>query len=790
MIHQRRTFRMLIALACMLAPVTARPVSIDDFVNRPVLRTVKISPDGKHLAMLRREAKDTLFIIKRTDMSVVTGVNSSANQRFIDFTWVNANRILIEPALEVSGFSEPAATGEILGFSLDGRNNGFIKRSVESDGVRMYTLVGVLPKDADHVLVEAHVFAAAGRGPYVQEFDDLALADRVLPVTRTDAGLSAAAERCTDALCRRTDAPTLLKLNVYTGVTELVAKSPVPQGRFVADDTAETVLAFGEPRQGTVASYAKRGNEWSQINEFARGMGIVPIAVRSAQRAWALDNRVDTTGLSELDLRTGAVESHFRDRVSDLEHLVRDYSGANVLAARYTPGYPSWHYVDERSAFAQTHKALRVAFPQSDVDVTSFTADNTEFIVRVYSDRNAGDYYLVNTNTRDSQFLVTSRTSLEPTQLAESKPVQVETRDGFRIHGLFTAPSLPGSAQPPLVVMVHDQPFATRFYWTYDEDVQLLASHGFAVLQINPRGSAGFGRSYRGGSDEALSERMRRDVVDATRAMITQERADQNRVCLYGRGFGGYAAIMALIEGGSVFGCVISYGGLYDLDGQFDTRDLSSHVQDAYLRDRTMADSPWRRSPISEVDQIDVPVMLAHGGLDRVVPIAQARTMQAALTANGTATTAVFEADEPHRFEGPVPRRNLYQETIAFLNAHIEKAPTRSRIESSRPTGGLDAMLSDVQRSALQKVLDDIHAHVVRVTRTRDERNLPSGLTRRPMDYPRVIRQAVDAHDRDARKVLTDEQWPGYEALKQTYSQRLEEAVSKGRSPDRYKLEG
>ncbi|NJN51692.1 MAG: S9 family peptidase [Gammaproteobacteria bacterium] len=785
MMGQRVTAQMVTLLGYLLilaAPVSA--LTIEDFTRDSTLRNVKISPDGRHLAMLRREAKDTIFIIRSTDMSVATGVNSSPNQRFVDFTWANDNRLLIEPALESPEFSEPISTGEILGFSLDGRHNGFVRRNIAGDGrVRMYSLVSVLPNDADHVLYAEYTFEGAGPGRYAQPFRDLALAETVLPMAPVDGILLADGGRCTQGKCARSGTPRLYRLNVYTGAAELIAEAPLARAQFVADARSSAVLATGETEDRQVGVFAFRDGAWSKVAEIERGMGVVPIAFKRADRAWVLDNRVDTVGLSELNLATGEIQHHFSDRVSDVDRIIHDHGGLTLLALRYTPGYPSWHYLEPEGPFARTHKSLRTAFPQSDVDITSVTADNVQMIARVYSDRNPGDYYLVNTNTKDTQFLVTRRQSIEPDALAASSPIQVETRDRFTIHGFLTMPASGRSDPPPLVVMVHDQPFAARFAWEYDEDVQLLAEHGYAVLQINPRGSAGYGRRYRSGTDEELNDAMQRDVVDATRWVVTQERADQNRICLYGRGFGAYSAMMALTADRQLFSCIIGYGGLYDLQQPFERRDVTSVAAAAYLRDRTLQNTPWSQSPIDVIDDIAVPVMLAHGGRDTIVPISQAEGMLAALQAGNRTVSRTFQPNAPHRFTDPAHRNALYQDMLSFLAAHAERAslPTRG----TRPAP-LNELLSAKQAADLQKVLDDILAHVGRMTRTRDDRKLATGLVRRDQDTSRVVRQAVDAHDRDARKVLSESQWPAYESIKDRYAQQLEEALSEKRELPRF----
>src|SRR5262249_42008473 len=149
---------------------------------------------------------------------------------------------------------------------------------------------------------------------------------------------------------------------------------------------------------------------------------------------------------------------------------------------------------------------------------------------------------------------------------ARMSAFHIPASDGVAIHGFFTVPlGADKKTAPPLVVLVHGGPHGVRDLWGYNPEVQLLASKGFAVLQVNYRGSGGYGRSYMEAGYKHWGDRVVMDIVDATRWLVGKGMADEKRVCIYGGSFGGYAALQATILAPDLFRCAVGYAGVYDL---------------------------------------------------------------------------------------------------------------------------------------------------------------------------------------------------------------------------------
>ncbi len=268
-------------------------------------------------------------------------------------------------------------------------------------------------------------------------------------------------------------------------------------------------------------------------------------------------------------------------------------------------------------------------------------------------------------------------------ETAEVRAVHFEARDKLALSGYLTLPRGREAKNLPLIVNPHGGPIGIRYTDRWQPDAQFLASRGYAVLQVNFRGSGGLGKSLREAGLGEFGEKMLEDVTDATKWAIAQGIADPSRICVYGGSYGGYSALMGVIENQGLYRCAISYSGLTDLHGL-----LTDQVRGTIVyRDRSPQEVAfWKRvigthlddldyltrhSPVYNADKIKVPVFLAHGGLDVTVPSSQASRMKNALLAAGnTRVEYLYRYDEGHGFYNDSNRIELYREMEAFLRKY------------------------------------------------------------------------------------------------------------------------
>jgi dipeptidyl aminopeptidase/acylaminoacyl peptidase len=286
----------------------------------------------------------------------------------------------------------------------------------------------------------------------------------------------------------------------------------------------------------------------------------------------------------------------------------------------------------------------------------------------VQSDRNPGDFYLFDLATRNAQLIAHAQPWVDPRRIRPMEPIQVTARDGVVMHGFLTTPA--GVKPYPLVVLPHGGPHGIHDAWGYNPEVQLLASRGYAVLQINYRGSGGYGSGFEHLGYRQWGLSMQDDITDATHWAINQGYADAHRVCIYGASYGGYAALEGAVREPDLYRCAAGYAGVYDLRVQMDKSDTQeSDMGTAYLHLvlGTDRDDLLNRSPLGGVGKIKADVLLIHGESDPRVPFKNFQEFTRALDQNGKHYETEVEAGEGHGFFVPEHREAAYRTLLDFL---------------------------------------------------------------------------------------------------------------------------
>jgi dipeptidyl aminopeptidase/acylaminoacyl peptidase len=294
-------------------------------------------------------------------------------------------------------------------------------------------------------------------------------------------------------------------------------------------------------------------------------------------------------------------------------------------------------------------------------------------LVQVWSDRNPGDFYVFDTVAMKADHLISRRNWFDPDRMAEMRPVQVKARDDLTLHGYLTLPSGVAASKLPMVVLPHGGPYGIQDHWGFETEPQMLANAGYAVLQLNFRGSAGFGREFKQSGAREWGGKMQDDLTDATRWAIQQGIADPGRICIYGGSYGGYASLMGVAKEPNLYKCAIGYVGVYDLPmmqkedvreskrfGNWSSEWVGSDIAALGLA-----------SPNRLADRIKVPVFLAAGGEDEVAPIAHTKLMEKALRNAGVPVETLYYPNEGHGFYVEANRLEYYTKLLAFLSRHI-----------------------------------------------------------------------------------------------------------------------
>jgi dipeptidyl aminopeptidase/acylaminoacyl peptidase len=269
-------------------------------------------------------------------------------------------------------------------------------------------------------------------------------------------------------------------------------------------------------------------------------------------------------------------------------------------------------------------------------------------------------------------------------EMAEMKPIQFKARDGLTINGYLTLPKGGSGKNLPLIVNPHGGPQA-RDVWGFDPEVQFLANRGYAVLRVNFRGSTGYGRTFLRAGNREWGLKQQDDITDAVKWAIERGIADPTRICIYGASYGGFAALRGLETTPELYRCGISYAGVIDIE-----TTLEHHldwvmrnpvprlqIQEAGIMDmlggRKEQKEHWKDiSPISHVDQIQVPAFLAYSEYDSRVPIAPARTLAKELKKRGKLYDFMVKDNEDHGFHQEENKIVLWKKVDEFLKATMQ----------------------------------------------------------------------------------------------------------------------
>jgi dipeptidyl aminopeptidase/acylaminoacyl peptidase len=289
----------------------------------------------------------------------------------------------------------------------------------------------------------------------------------------------------------------------------------------------------------------------------------------------------------------------------------------------------------------------------------------------VYADREPGGYYVMNLATRQVAPMMFRADWLDPNRLGQTRDLTFKARDGRTIPVLLTLPPGSDGKNLPMVVHPHGGPFGVIDNWAYDPTVQVMASHGYAVLQVNFRGSGGYGREHETSGYKQWGLAMQDDLTDATRWAIAEGYAARDRICIFGASYGGYAALMGVAKEPDLYRCAIGQVGVYDM-GKFKFDDAMRG--DFFRRYHEEATNDGDLGPISPARlaaQIKVPVFLSTGKEDPRVPYEHTEIMEAALKKAGVPVESQYFKTEGHGIYKLENRRDFYARLLSFLHKHI-----------------------------------------------------------------------------------------------------------------------
>lgn len=361
-----------------------------------------------------------------------------------------------------------------------------------------------------------------------------------------------------------------------------------------------------------------------------------------------------------------------RDDV-DVEGLSYSRKRKVITAAFFVTWKHEFRFFDPVSK--QRYQRIRKSLGDEQIFYTGYDKNEDLFTVLATSDKSRGHYYLYDALKDRLTFLADVSPWLKSDQLASMKPVQYRSRDGLTIHGYLTLPRGSDGKALPVVVNPHGGPWA-RDEWGFNPEVQFLANRGYAVFQMNYRGSTGYGKTFFTSSFKQWGRKMQDDITDGVHWLISQGIADPGRICIYGGSYGGYATLAGVTFTPDLYACAVDYVGVSNLFTFMNT--IPPYWKTELTKLHAMVGDPDKdqallraASPVFHVDRIKAPLFVAQGAEDPRVNIDESNQIVDALRKRGVSVEYMVKQNEGHGFHNQENRFDFYAAMDRFLKAHL-----------------------------------------------------------------------------------------------------------------------
>lgn len=639
-------------LAAAAAPALAQQIPVTDFARYADLDEVALSPTGEYLAMAvpSGDGKETnLQIVKLADGSTVKTLRFGQESHVTSLLWTDDDQIAMERAKRYPGEEFKRSTGQVMATNITGDAQRTLFAYVQDDGTKRGR-----NKDTGWAFIEEAVQSEPGK-----------LLVRYY---------------CWPSYCAEKADSVVFKVDSRTGTREEVVrlKDGDVDSYFVYDHNGVARVAYTENTDGPpkMSYRVNASSEWQPLPSALAGHSIEGgVFAEDNNTMYArVSDKGEASQLYKLDLSTGTRTKVFGRDDQDVGSIMTAGYKQIPIGITYTTHKPSVQYLDNNNKWAQLHAALMKKFPGQMVHFGDFTRDDGKALFYTSSDRVPANYYVIDIAAGNKITQVGSRMPwFEGKKLAGMKPIEFKTRDGATLYGYYTAPTNGGTGPHPTVVMPHGGPFGVADHWSFDRDVQFLASRGYGVLQVNYRGSGGRGDAFQEQAYRQWGGMIQNDITDGVKYAIEAKLADPNRICMYGASFGGYSALMQPILNQGMYKCAIGYVGVYDLAMEIRNEESSAEATERWYA-RTLGNDPAamaKDSPAQRAREVKVPVMLVHGKADDNVRMNQFRAMEKGLKDVGQAPEVFLGAGEGHGFSNPDNIAELYRRMETFLDKYI-----------------------------------------------------------------------------------------------------------------------
>ena len=607
----------------------AKQYTVEDFFKNPEKVSFTLSPDGKYYAYMGPYKKMLNIFVQEFGKENVTQLTYDTTRSIYGFVWGNNRRILY---LKDTGGDENI---KLFGVDVDGTN---LKGLTDFDKVRT-ELIDDLPDIDDYVIIGLNKRIPQVFDPY--------------------------------------------RLDINTGELTMLAENPGNIVGWMTDhegklrvalavvDGVNTSLLFRETEKDPFKTILTTSFKETMSPYFFTFDNKNLYAVSNLGR--------DKTAVIIFNLSTGKEEQVLYENPQyDVDQLNYSRLRKVLTAARYTSWKRERYFFDKE--FENTINDLKSKLGDIEFGITSTDKAEVKNIVLASSDKSMGTYYLYDKTTGTLDKITDVAPWLDENEMAGMVPVEYKSRDGLSINGYLTFPkgyNMDNAKNMPVVVNPHGGPWA-RDQWGFNPEVQLLANRGYIVLQMNFRGSTGYGKQFWQASFKKWGKEMQDDITDGVNWLINKGIADSTRIAIYGGSYGGYATLAGITFTPDLYAAAVDYVGVSNLFTFMKTvppywkpmLDMFYEMVGDPVKDSIMM---YEASPVMHVDKIKTPLFIAQGANDPRVNINESNQMVEALQNRGITVEYMVKDNEGHGFYNEENRFDFYHAMEKFLNEHLKK---------------------------------------------------------------------------------------------------------------------
>ena len=602
-------------------------IPLKDFFRNPEMSSFSLSPDGKHISYMKpwEEGNRMMNVyVRPIDSNDEVRITDASKRSLYGYFWINDNRIAY---VQDKGGDENI---HIYAVDIDGKNNIDLT-PFENIQAR---ITDDLEDDPNFMLV-----ALNKRNPQIHD---------------------------------------VYRLNVNNGDMDMIAENPGNISGWGTDHDGK--LRIATTSDGVNTSLLYRENEDDDFKSilttnFKESVSPLFFTFDNKELYVSSNRGRDKSAIFKFDLETAKEgELIFEHDEVDVYGLMSSKKRKVITGVSYTTDKRQIHFFDKWRENLQS--TLESQLKGVEVAISGLSKDETKAIVVTYSDRSRGTYYYYDIENDNLTKLADLSPWLNEDDMAFMKPIKYKSRDGLTIPGYLTLPlNYKKGEKLPVVINPHGGPWA-RDNWGFNPEIQFLANRGYAVLQMNFRGSVGYGREFCEISFKQWGKTMQDDITDGVNWLIEEGIADPARIAIYGASYGGYATLAGLTFTPDIYACGVDYVGVSNIFTLLETLppywELGRQMMYEMVGNpETEKELLEAASPLFHIDKIKAPLLVAQGANDPRVKQAESDQIVDALKAKGIDVPYILKEDEGHGFYNEENQFDFYQEMEKFLDKHL-----------------------------------------------------------------------------------------------------------------------